>query len=1206
MFIFFRNADFPVRAVNLTDAHYEPLNGSELQSLGEYRTSLVPVTPELTTEVVYNQGKPMLKISLVPLRRNTNTGLTEKLMSFNVVIEYDSQRELKTELIADYASSSALSAGDWYKVSIAKTGIYQLSYTDLASMGVQVNGLSSSKIRVHGYGGGMLPERAGAARYDDLPEVPLMVMDGGDGIFNEGDYLLFYARGPMKWSFNAQSGLFEHQPHLYADVSYCFITTGEQDGHRVQEIPQPSTSATAVVDTYNWFEAYHPNDVNLIKSGREWYGDVFDIVSERDYPFTGFEPQPSMPATVRLSAAARSVMASSFTLKAGGSTFSLFISPIVTEFNTAYARVNTETFIIDEPDFSSGFNLKFNKPTGSALGWLNYLELNALARLSFGEGQTSFRRSGQQGVVEYRISDVTTPFLLWDVTDPIQPGYINVTASGGQVVFKALADTLREYIICDGQGYLKPVFVEKVANQNLHALVSYDMVLVAHPDFAQEAARLATFHSQKNNFNVLVVQPQAIYNEFSSGMQDISAIRDFIRMYWKRSQGSPNPRFLLLFGDASYDPKNRQNNNSNFIPTFQSPESLHPVTSYVTDDFFGCLDDNEGGLSSDVPDIGIGRLPVQTAEEATMAVDKIIHYVTETEKVNGDWRNVITFVADDGDNGDGNVHMQQADMLATLIDTTYRSYNLDKIFFDAYPQVSTPGGQRIPDASAAINQRMDKGALIVNYTGHGGEVGWAHERVLEMADIKSWTNYDRLPVFMTATCEFSRYDDPAMQSAGELVFLNANGGGIALFTTSRPTFGTPNFSLSRSFYDIAFKRINNEMPYLGDLIRLSKLSAGADNNSKKFVLLGDPAMKMAYPEFLIQTLQVNGRDISEVADTLKALSEITISGIITDFEGNLLSDFNGEVIPTVFDKAVQIETFGSAGSSPFTFSLRRNIIHKGKVNVSNGAFTFSFIVPRDIAYQYGTGKISYYATDGQRDAAGFYDGLVVGGFSDRQLDDLAGPEIELFMNDRNFRNGGFTNENPVMLADLKDFSGINTIGNGIGHDIVAILDEKTDNPFILNEFYQSDLDTYKSGVINFPFHNLSPGYHTVRLKVWDVNNNSSEVSTGFVVATSDGLTLGSFEAWPNPMTDNITFAIEHNQAGQVLDAQLDIYTLSGQKAASFSSQIYAEGYRTAGFEWDGRSSDGHPLSNGFYVGRIRIKTSSGLVSEKSVKVVIAR
>jgi hypothetical protein len=363
---------------------------------------------------------------------------------------------------------------------------------------------------------------------------------------------------------------------------------------------------------------------------------------------------------------------------------------------------------------------------------------------------------------------------------------------------------------------------------------------------------------------------------------------------------------------------------------------------------------------------------------------------------------------------------------------------------------------------------------------------------------------------------------------------------------------------------------------------------------------------MAYPEYNVQTLEVNGRSVAEVSDTLKALSEITINGIISDHQGNILSDFNGEVIPTVFDKEVQIKTFGTGGSSPFTFSLRRNIIYKGKVNAINGAFTFSFIVPRDIAYQFGSGKISYYATDGQRDAAGYFDKITVGGFSDRQLDDLVGPEISLYMNDRNFRNGGFTDQNPVLLADLKDFSGINTIGNGIGHDIVAILDNQTDNPFILNDYYQSDLNTYQSGVITFPFHGLAPGEHSLRLKVWDVNNNSSDVTIGFVVASSDGLTLGNFDAWPNPMSDKVTFEFEHNMAGQEMDIQLDIYSLSGSKAASFVRRIFAEGYRTVGFEWDGRGSNGNQLSNGFYIGRLGVKTDSGLSSEKSVKVVIAR
>lgn len=1206
VYSFFREVDFQVKSVTLTETHYEPLNGEELKSVGSLKTSLLPSIPELSSELVYDRGNPVLKISLVPLRQNSINGKIEKLITFDVIIEQDNHRDLKSDQSVDYASSSVLNSGDWFKVSVTKTGLHQLTYNDLSSMGIQVSGLNSAKIRVHGYGGGMLPEKAGTARYDDLPEIPLRVVDGGDGVFNDGDYIVFYARGPMKWTFNPQTGLFEHQPHLYSDLAYYFITTGAEDGMRVQEFPQPVSSANAIISTYNWYDAYHPNEVNLIKSGREWFGDVFDIVTERNYLFSSFDPAPSAPLTVRLSAAARSVQASSFTLKAAGSTLTMFVSPIITEFNTAYARLSNETFIINQPDFNAGFNLKFNKPTGSALGWLNYIEVNTLAKLSFTTGQTSFRLTGQQGVVEYRISDVNNPFVLWDVTDPIRPGYLNVSASGGQVVFKALADTLREYVISDDQGYLKPVFVEKIANQNLHGFPSHSMIIITHPDFAQEASRLATFHAQHNNLDVAVVQPQAIYNEFSSGAQDISAIRDFVRMLWKRNQGSPNPRFLLLFGDASYDPQSRLAYKSNFIPTFQSPESFHPVTSYVTDDFFGCLDDNEGGLSSDVPDIGVGRLPVQTAAEATMAVDKIIHYATATDKVNGDWRNVITFVADDGDDGDGNVHMQQADMLATMIDTTYRNYNLDKIFLDAYNQISTPGGQRIPDASAAINQRLDKGSLIVNYTGHGGEVGWAHERVLEVADIKSWTNYDRLPVFMTATCEFSRYDDPAMQSAGELVFLNPKGGGIALFTTSRPTFGTPNFSLSRSFYNIALKPTDDGMPFLGDLIRLSKLAAGADNNSKKFVLLGDPAMKMAYPEFVVETLAVNGRSVAEVSDTMKALSEITINGIIVDDQGNIISDFNGEVIPTVYDKEVQIKTFGTGSSSPFTFSLRRNIIYKGKVNAINGAFTFSFIVPRDIAYQFGTGKISYYATDGQRDAAGYFDKITVGGFSDRELDDLAGPEISLFMNDRKFRNGGFTDQNPVMLAELKDFSGINTIGNGIGHDIVAILDDQTDNPYILNDFYQSDLNTYQSGVITFPFHDLESGYHTLSLKVWDVNNNSSEATTGFVVASSDGLTLGNFDAWPNPMNDNVTFEFEHNMAGQELDLQLDLYSLSGKQVASLGKRIFAEGYRTAGFGWDGRSNDGQKLANGFYIGRLRVKTDSGLSSEKSVKVIIVR
>lgn len=1180
---------------------YVELTAAEQKAFDQSNTANWSGEPDFNANIVYDRGEGRLLVNIVPLRRNKLSGAIEKLISFNLDIKGGNDRA-ETE-IRQYAVSSVLSAGDWYRIAVKQNGIQQLTYNDLSSMGLMVNGLSSSGIRVHGYGGGMLPERAGAARYDDLPEVPVMVVDGGDDKFDPGDYILFYGKGPLAWTYNNQSGLFEHKPHLYSDESYYFISTGPTPGKRIPEFPQPQSGGPTIVSTFDFYDAYHPDEVNLIKSGKEWFGDIFDLISSREYAFKSFIPESSRPVQVRLSAAARSTSASSFTLTASGKSFNLFIPSIITDFNTNYARMATETYEIEHNGSFDGLKINYNKPGNSATGWLNFVEINAVARLNFDGGQLAFRKTGLQDVVEYRIAAAASVDRLWDVTDPLNPGFIQPSVSSGTLTFRALADTLREYILSDASSYFKPVFVERVANQDLHSLLPADMVILAHPLFAEEAARLATFHSQHNDLSVIVVQPQAVYNEFSSGAQDISAIRDFMKMLWHKGGEGNKPRFMLLFGDASYDYKNRVAENTNFIPTFQAPESLHPVTSYATDDFFGCIDDNEGGFSTDIMDIGIGRLVVATPEEARMAVDKIIHYATAAESVHGDWRNTIAFVADDGD---GNEHMRQADQIATMIDTTYRNYNVDKIFLDAYPQISTPGGQRAPDATAAINQRLGKGALIVNYTGHGGETGWTHERILEISDINSWTNYDRLPVFMTATCEFSRYDDPLRKSGGELVFLNPRGGGIALFTTARPTFGTPNFNLARNFYNIALKPDGNGKPFLGDLIRISKRVTGSDPNSKKFVLLGDPAMKMAYPAFNVFTTEINGRTVNGDADTLRALGEITINGIIADDNRNILSGFNGVVTATVFDKVSQVNTFGSDGAAPMSFSLRRNIIYKGNVIVEDGRFSFSFIVPRDIGYQFGQGKISYYASDGEQDAAGHYNDIVIGGISNKNLDDYDGPEISLFMNNTAFRSGGFTDENPVLLALLKDISGINTIGNSIGHDIVAILDGKTESPFILNDYYQSDLNTYKSGKVAFPFKNLAPGLHTLRLKAWDVNNNSAEASIEFYVASSEEMLIGSFDAYPNPMNDYTRFEFDHNQSGQDLEVTLRIFSLSGALVAVLNRTIFADGFRTTAFEWDGRNNQGRLLSAGFYIGNLQVTSSSGLQAAESVKISVVR
>ncbi|HLN53263.1 MAG TPA: type IX secretion system sortase PorU [Lentimicrobium sp.] len=1104
----------------------------------------------------------------------------------------------------NYASSSQLSSGKWAKISVKDAGIYKLTFEELQNMQLPVANVPSANIRIYGYGG-MLPENAGAARFDDLPEISIKVVDGGDATFNAGDYLLFYSPGPDSWKYDLPTNTFGSIKNIYSDYSYYFITVGSVAGKRIIQANQPS-SVTEQIQYYNYRKTINPELENLIKSGRGWYGDFFDIITERDYLFDEISTLSDSEIKFRFSVVARSFWGSTFTLSSYGFNHSIVVDPVQNDFNSNYAQISTSRYTQPAPSTFSSVKVIFQKTNNIDMGWLNFIEVNAEAKLKYNGKQLDFRRTLNNGDVEFVVEGGNSNMVVWDVTNPLSPSSLIGTTQNSNFLIKASLDTLREFILADPQHFLGIANFEPVPNQNLHAMPTPKMLIITHPDFMDQAVRLATYHANKDNISVSIVTPQNIYNEFSSGAQDISAIRDFIKMLWHRAEPSNLPRYVLLFGDASYDFKSRIDSNTNFVPTFQSPESLDPVSSIATDDFFVCIDDHEGGNNSDIPDIGIGRLPVRTHEEAQVAVDKIIHYVEDTENVNGDWRNVIAFVADDED---GNIHMSQADQIATMIDTTFRNFNTDKIFLDAYLQESTAGGQRSPDANAAINERIGKGALIINYTGHGGETGWTKEQILEVKDITGWTNYDKLPVFMTATCEFSRYDDPSRVSGGEYAFLNKNGGAIALFTTARPTYGTPNFNLARIFYNTALKPLNGSMPRLGDIIRMAKTQSGGLENTKKFVLLGDPSMTMAYPEYNVLTTDINGFEVNSNTDTIKALETITIKGIISDNEGNKLSSFNGVVIPTVFDKKSEVVTYGTDGSGPMSFDLWRNVIYKGRVEVINGEFSFTFIVPRDIAYNYGFGKISYYATNGLDDASGNYSNIVIGGFTDQEINDNEGPEVTLYINDSSFKDGGFTNENPVLLAYLSDSSGINTLGNSIGHDLVAILDGNTQHPYILNDYYKADLNTYKSGSLFFPMNNLAPGPHTIRLHVWDVNNNSSETEIHFIVAEGNKVVLSDLEAWPNPVNrthDNISFILGHNQANRELIAELSVYNLSGTRVFADRKNIKPEGYRTKVFSWNGQETGGHNLSAGFYIANVRLTTSEGFASDKSVKIIITR
>ncbi len=1190
---------------------------------------------EVNAAVAFDRKKKVSVVSFIPVRKNSSSGQYEKLLSFDLQVVATGFKSIQPKSSTANAASSVLSAGSWYKVAVNADGIYKLTYEQLQELGMNVDAIDPRKIRVYGNGGGMLPKSNADFRHDDLQENAIVVVGESDGDFTAGDYVLFYGQSPHRWKYNSSSAKFEHILNDYSDYSYYFITADWGDGKRVASLGSSDLPATHNVTSFNDYAFHEADEKNIIKSGRQWYGEYFDIDYDYDFSFSFPNIDGSVPGYIKVAGAGQCACGSgsstSFNVKVNsGPALNIPFNNITGDYNNAQAYDGVAGM-----DFSASsavnVNVKYNKYGGNGVAWLNYMELNVRRLLSMSGGQMLFRdavSAGAGNVADFTLSNSNSSVTIWDVTDPVNVKKQDATLSGSNHVFRASTETIHEYLAFDGSNYLTPTNSGQVVNQDIHSLPQVDMVIVAYPEYLSEAERLANFH--RNNvvspLTVAVVTPQQVYNEFSSGAQDVSAIRDMMKMFYDRATNDDElPKYLLLFGDGSYDNRDRLANNTNRIVTYQSIQSLSPTSSYVSDGYFGFLDPTEGvwveGCDSCNPhfmDIGVGRLPVQTLQEATNVVTKILNYegiatvetnpslcTAQTVSISSpDWKNWICFVGDDEDNGQ---HLTQADGIAQGLDTAQNNYNLDKIYFDAFIQESTPGGQRYPTVKDAINNRVLKGALVINYTGHGGEVGWAHERVLEVSDINSWTNIENLPAFVTATCEFSRFEDPARTSAGELVLLNPNGGGIALFTTTRLVYSAPNFTLNKNFYKHLFPFFGEPIPTMGEVMRktVNEGSYGVIQNSRNFSLLGDPAQRLAYPVNNVVTTSVNGNPVGGNADTLKALGLVTVTGEIHDREGNKMTNFNGLIYPTVFDKAATVKTLGNDPGSPIIdFKLQKNILYKGKASVTNGDFTFTFIVPKDISYNYGYGRISYYAFDGTTDANGYYENVVIGGSADNVANDANGPQVNLYLNDDKFVFGGVTNENPLLYAVVSDPSGINTVGNGIGHDIAAVLDENTNKTVVLNEYYQADLNSYQSGTIRYPFSELTEGRHTLKMKVWDVYNNSSDAYTEFIVSQSAQLALSHVLNYPNPFTTHTQFMFEHNRPCADLDVNIQIFTISGKVVKSINQQVNCDGFRAEGIEWNGRDDYDQKIGKGVYVYRVKVRTPEGYTADAFEKLVI--
>ncbi len=1118
--------------------------------------------------------------------------------------------------IRGFASESVLAQGNWYRFRLNQTGIFRITYEQMVAAGIAVQGIDPSLIRLFGNGGAMLPEKNDEWRPTDLQEVHLQVIAANPSLFAPGDYVLFYGTAPNRWRTVIVPAFrrFEFDNHLYSRYTYYFLTIGSEPGQRIQPLSSETGNPMRFIDSYNDYAVFKPLLHNLAKSGREWFGEKISGGQQIELPPKVFpDLLLTAPVQFRSRFAIRASEPSQVAISLNGTEFLSWNTPGLSPNNmtSIFARSALITNSKLVTDTVLNFVIRYPNNNNTSSIWPEFVEANVRRKLIYRGGKLPFRdilSVGSNLLAQYVITaSDTTGLRIWDVTNGVRPRNIlyHFDEPQNQVWFRASTIQLREYIAFTYDTALEPEFDGVVPNQNLRGHESRDMIIVTPAKFADIAEAYGQMRQQQSGISYRVVLLHQIYNEFSSGSPDITAIRDYMKMLYDRAPTGEAPRFLLLFGDASYDPLDRLAENTNYVPSYQSQESLSMTSSFVTDDFFGLLDDGEGAGASGNIDVAIGRFPVRTVEDAQSIKDKVEHYLSNTPETQGGWKNLISIIAHDGDD---NLHIAQAEELAGMIASMHPVLNVDKIYFDAFERVNVPGGYRYPDVTDAINRRIDEGVFLVNYIGHGGETGWGKSNVLGIPDIRAWNNIDRLPLFLTATCAFARFDDPAKISAGEHVFLNPSGGAIGLITTTRLAFSSSNHQFNESFTELVFSKNNGQHYTLGELLRFSKNDNNNNSFILNFVLLGDPSLTLAYPEKRVQTTHINNIAVSDVADTLLGMNRVTIRGIVTDVSGQKASGYSGLIYPVVFDKPETHRTRGNSDDSfPINFTVQRRILHKGIANVNNGDFEFSFMVPKDVNPRIEAGKISFYSKSDNIEAHGYFSNFNIGGFDPSAINDTEGPAIELYLNDKSFSDGSFVDPTPVMYARLRDNSGINFFGLGIGHDLILFLNEDTRFPLIMNNYFKPEFNTDTSGIIEFQFGELSQGTHTLRLRAWDMLNNVSEKTVSFVVAESRDLMAGKLANFPNPFSNTTQISFSHNHSGEDITATVIISDLSGRVVRSIGPvELHSPSSGINSIEWDGATDQGKQLRTGIYPYQVLLSNQAGYNYVLTGKMMILR
>ena len=1112
-------------------------------------------------------------------------------------------------IIYSQVNNSVFANGNWFKFSVDTTGVFKIDKTLLQQIGISTNNLNPKKIHIYGNGGNLLPEFNGDFRYDDLQENAIYIEGEEDNSFDTNDYILLYAKGPHSWEVDINTNNVSHKQNIYSDKAYYFITVNDNNGKRIQSASSLTGIPVTQLTSFNDYIFYENETTNLFAAGRKWLGEDFSVENQQTFQLPFPNSVQNEPLNIKVRAVAVSGITSSMQVNVNSQDlFNLNFGAISSGSTLASDRAGSESItnssaIVDVTlDFNNGGN-------PSARAYLDYIEVSGKKQLKVDDFQFSFRSfeaANTSGIVEYQIQNSQNIFQIWEVSDPTNVSNIANESSSTNFSFKVNGGDLKEYIVIHQNDFYIPKALSnaRVENQNLHALKDINYLLITSNEFTEQAQRIANYHIENSGLTVQVVILDKIYNEFSSGSKDITGIRDFIKhIYETNSTDDTKLKYVCFFGDASYDYKDRILANNNIVPVYLSDQSYNLASSYVTDDFFGMLEDSEGTMSaSHSIDVATGRIPVSTQQQATDVVNKILRdYNVDSF---GDWRNNVTLLADDID-ANSDISIQPGvEIIADDIKVNKPVFNINKIYADAYVQQNSSGGERYPTVKAAITTAIETGTLVFDYFGHGGEDGFAQERFLDIPQVKNFDNENTLPLFITLTCEFSRFDNPTRISAGEFAFWNTTGGAASMITTTREVFISVGQAFNKRLMAILLEFNNEDLTIAESLV---KTKNNYSNFQKFFIYyFGDPVKKLAIPKPNIRITKMNGVDITQSLDTLKALSKVSFEGVITDNLNNILTDFNGNLSTTVYDKPIDKSTLDNDNFGIIeVFDSQESKLFRGLASVENGNFSFEFIVPRDVKIAYGKGKLSFYATDATFDKSGFNSDIIVGGINENAPEDTIGPEIQLFMNDESFLDGANTNASPNLIAKLADLSGINTSVTAVDHDIVGILDGDESNPIILNDFYQTELDDFTRGKVVFRLRDLSVGPHTLKLKAWDTYNNSSETILNFVVVSDTNISLDNVLNYPNPFVNYTEFWFNHNKPNESLQVQVQIFTISGKLIKTINQQVQTTGNLSRNISWNGLDDFGNRIGKGVYVYKLKVtSTVSNISSEKYEKLVI--